>query len=151
MSLWCYTIGHIFPHRLFPYPTHESKRFLHNRHQTIMCHGQENVNLIVCLNLSCFLPEKEPHFPENRSEGWTHKWPIHVEKTQVSSPTSHFTVEKFQLTPQVTIIMNIQGGGVFFFFLPFVYSFCFVYATPFYKMEREKIMSKHGAQNLSTA
>jgi hypothetical protein len=43
--------------------------------------------------------------------------------------------------------MGREVGG----FLPFLYSFCFVYATPFHIMETEKIMSQCVARNTSTA
>jgi hypothetical protein len=55
---------------------------------------------------------------------WVRRWDPEMtytyKKTQVSSPTNHFTVEKFQVTSYFTIIMNIQEGrvggreGVFF-------------------------------------
>jgi hypothetical protein len=116
MAACCYTINHFSPHRLLP-----TLNMLHvspKQESKYNVYVAEDDNLKVCFKLSSFLPEKESHFPLNRSVRRTHKWPHMVEKAQVSfllgvkvpsySPTtSHFTVEKFQHTLYFTVTINI--------------------------------------------
>jgi hypothetical protein len=64
------------------------------------------------LESELFSSRKGIPVPIKQVRGWDPQMAYTYEKTQVSSPTNHFNVEKFQLTPYFTIIMNIQGGWV---------------------------------------